>query len=241
MLRIRGTVERAGKYGAMLEPYDRRRFLAIAGAGALLAAGPKPANAPHYTAKTALEALLEGNARFVSDRAVCPPLTARRLEISEGQSPFAIVVSCSDSRVPVETVFDQIPGNIFGIRLAGNFVDEHGLGSIEYAVASFDSPLILVLGHTDCGAVKATVQYVKDGKPQPDHIQSLVAAIAPAAKATKGESGDWVRNATVRNVHDAIAGLRSRSPIVGTAAGKGALTIAGGIYDLRTGKVTIVT
>jgi carbonic anhydrase len=194
----------------------------------------------HPEAKQALATLLEGNARFVADRAACPPLTARRLEIARGQKPFAIVVSCSDSRVPVETVFDQIPGNIFGIRVAGNFVDDHGLGSIEYSVASFASSLILVLGHTECGAVKATVGYLKDGKPQPSHIQSLIEAIVPAAKESKSMPGDWVANATVQNVHDNIANLTARSPIVAGAVREGTLSIAGGIYDLQSGKVTIV-
>jgi carbonic anhydrase len=221
--------------------YDRRDFLLLTGAGALLAAGPKSPGTPAHTPAWALKALLDGNDRFVADRAECPPLTARRLEIAEGQSPFVIVVSCSDSRVPVETIFDQVPGNIFGIRVAGNFVDVHGLGSIEYSVASFGSPLILVLGHTECGAVKATVQYVKDGTTQPGAIQSLIDAVAPAVKATKAESGDWVRNATIRNVHDNIADLASRSSIISDAAAKGALEIKGGIYDLHTGKVTIVT
>jgi len=221
--------------------YDRRTFLLQAGSGLALAAAPDAAAAMAPDAKFALQTLLEGNRRFVADRAACPPLTARRLELASGQQPFAIIVSCSDSRVPVEIVFDQIPGNIFGIRLAGNFVDEHGLGSIEYSVASFASSLILVLGHTDCGAVKATVKYVKEGTSQPGHIQSLVDALAPAAKASKNAPGDWVANATAQNVRDNVAGLHARSTIVGGAVSDGKLSIAGGIYHLHTGEVTIIT
>ena len=175
----------------------------------------------------------------MADRAVCPPLTARRLELAEGQSPFAIVVSCSDSRVPVETIFDQTPGNIFGVRLAGNFIDTSGLGSIEYSVAVLKSSLILVLGHTHCGAVKATIGYVKDRTKQPGSIQSLVDAILPAATATKGDPGDWLENATLRNVQDGVTAIHARSPIVAAAIASGTLAIAGGIYDLHSGRVRI--
>jgi carbonic anhydrase len=225
---------------------DRRSFLLRAGAGLALAGSPVESLAasgptlPQPSAHEALATLLAGNARFLADKATCPPLTARRLELANGQNPFAIVVSCSDSRVPVETVFDQPPGSIFGVRVAGNFVDTHGLGSIEYSVASFKSPLILVLGHSACGAVKATVQFLKDGTKQPGDIQSLIDAIAPSARAAD-HNGDWVANATARNVHDTIAALASRSSIVASALKAGELAIAGGVYDLHSGKVTVIT
>ena len=191
-------------------------------------------------AAEALAKLMAGNARFVADKAECPPLTARRLELAEGQSPFAVLLSCSDSRVPLDTVFDQVPGSIFGVRVAGNFVDEAGLGSIEYSVAVLKSSLILVLGHTHCGAVKAAVNYVKNGTSEPGHIERLVAAIEPAAKATKSASGDWVQNAVVRNVRDNVAALTAQSSIVDGAVKSGKLATAGGVYDLDTGKVSII-
>jgi carbonic anhydrase len=222
---------------------SRRSFLAAGALTAVAAVGPRLTLAAplHPQAQKELDALMAGNARFVADRAVCPPLTARRLELAEAQSPFAIVVSCSDSRVPVETVFDQIPGNIFGVRIAGNFVDDNGMGSIEYSVAVLKSSLILVLGHTHCGAVKATVGFVKDGTAQPSHIQGLVEAIAPAARATKGKPGDWVENACIANVKNNVEALTARSPIVKEAVEGKRLSIAGGVYDLNTGRVTIVT
>jgi len=224
----------------------RRSFLAASAALAASIAAQEAAlatQAPplHPEAQKGLDTLMAGNARFVADKAICPPLTARRLELAEAQHPFAIIVSCSDSRVPVEIVFDQIPGNIFGVRIAGNFVDDNGLGSIEYGVAALKSSLILVLGHTHCGAVKATVQYVKDGTAQPSHIQGLVDAIEPAAKSTKGKSGDWYANATVQNVKNNANALSSRSPIVAKAVQERTLSIVGGVYDLDTGRVTIVT
>ena len=223
----------------------RRSFLAqgalfaasIAVPEATFAASPAPL---HAGAQKALDELMLGNARFIADKAKCPPLTARRLELAEGQAPFAIILSCSDSRVPVEIVFDQPAGKIFGVRVAGNFVDNNGLGSIEYSVAVLKSSLILVLGHTQCGAVKATVQYVKDGTTQPSHIQGLVDEIAPAAKTTKGKPGDWYENATVQNVKDNAAALVAGSPLIARAVQDRTLSVAGGVYDLHTGRVTIV-
>src|SRR5581483_6066968 len=106
----------------------------------------------------ALKNLMDGNARFVAETPITGrPLMDRVRELAKGQSPFATVLGCSDSRVPVETVFDHEPGDIFVIRIAGNFVDDSGLGSIEYAVAVLKSPLVMVLGHTSCGAVKAAI------------------------------------------------------------------------------------
>ncbi|HEY5340884.1 MAG TPA: carbonic anhydrase, partial [Candidatus Aquilonibacter sp.] len=225
--------------------FDRRTFLLRSGAGIALAAVPAsvqaaaPAPGGQPAPHQALAELLAGNRRFAADQAICPPHSRRRAELAAGQNPFAIVVSCSDSRVPVETIFDQPPGAVFGVRVAGNFVDEHGLGSIEYAVASFHSPLLLILGHTECGAVKATVEYVKNAAAQPPHIQSLIDATEPAAVATKG-AGDWVAAATARNVRDTMAAVAVRSTIASDARGSGKLAIAGGIYDLHTGTVRIL-
>ncbi len=224
--------------------YNRRRFLESAGFGLAAAAfsGQDRVNAAvPGSAKDALGKLMAGNARFVADKATCPPLTSRRLELAEGQSPFAIILSCSDSRVPVETIFDQIPGNIFGVRVAGNFLDDNGLGSIEYSVAVLKSSLILVLGHTHCGAVKAAVEYVKNGTVQPGSIQSLVRAIAPAAQATRNATGDWLQSAIAKNVHDTMSALMARSAIVSGAVKAGSLAIAGGVYDLHSGKVSPIS
>jgi carbonic anhydrase len=162
------------------------------------------------------------------------------MELAQGQEPFAAIVSCSDSRVPTDTVFDQSPGDIFGIRVAGNSVDDIGLGSVEYSVAVLKSSLILVLGHTHCGAAKAAVQFVKDGTTQPGHIADFVAALAPAAKATKGMSGDWAENTAVQNVRDVVASLPTRSTIIADALKANKVRIAGAIYDLHTGKVSVV-
>lgn len=229
----------------LLPSLPRRSFLARSGLALAALAGssvalPFEAMAMPDSSKTALEKLMAGNARFVADKAACPPLTARRLELAESQSPFAIVVSCSDSRVPVETVFDQIPGNIFGVREAGNVLGDFGIGSVEYSVAELKSSLILVLGHTDCGAVKSAVKYVKSGTAYPGQIQSIVNAIVPAVKQSKSAPGDWTENAIEQNVRDNVAKLSTHSSIVADAVRAGTLHIAGAIYHLASGKVTLL-
>jgi carbonic anhydrase len=187
-----------------------------------------------------LERLRSGNARFVAGTPTCRDLSNRRAELVGGQSPFAIIVSCSDSRVPVETIFDQEPGHIFGVRVAGNFVDPAGLGSIEYSVAVLKSSLILVLGHHECGAIKAAMEYVKSGKKFPGHIQTLAVTLAPSAKESKSQPGDWFHNAIAQNVRDTVSTLPTRSTIVADAVSNGSLQIAGGVYDLASGKVSIM-
>jgi carbonic anhydrase len=235
----------------VLEAVDRGRFLRSAGIGIAMAAitnanqpawaagGAAPPSAAS-TPEEALDLLKAGNARFAAGHPVCGPLTARRTELTQGQSPFAIVLGCSDSRVPIETIFDQMPGNIFVVRVAGNFVDEHGLGSIEYGVAELKASMVLVLGHESCGAVSATVRFLQDGTRQPGHIQSLVTAIEPAAKAAKDEPGDWLSNAIEENVELNVKALRQQSTILDEAATSGRLRIVGGVYNLHTGGVKFV-
>ncbi|MEO6836010.1 MAG: carbonic anhydrase [Candidatus Tumulicola sp.] len=231
----------------------RARFLGAAGLGlaavavtaggstgeALAAGGAAPTPAAN-TPGQALELLKAGNVRFIEGKGFCGSLNARRLELTSGQSPFAVVLGCSDSRAPAETIFDQIPGHLFIVRVAGNFVTRDGLGSIEYGVAALHTPLIVVLGHSSCGAVDATIKYVKNGTTQPGHIMDLVRAIEPAVKSTQGEPGNWLDNAIARNVRDNVAALTARSTIVADAVKSKSAGIVGGVYDLRSGKVTFL-
>jgi carbonic anhydrase len=226
---------------------NRRTFLAFASAAVVAARINPPlearaaqATAPAMPAKEGLAQLLAGNARFAEGRPVCKPATARRAELAQKQSPFAIVLGCSDSRVPVEAVFDREPGDIFTIRVAGNFADTNGIGSIEYATAVLKAPLLIVLGHSTCGAVKAAVDFVKSDTVAPGNIQQLALAIAPAARATRGEPGDWVANAIQANVRMTADRLRSTGPILDKAVKDGSLTVVGAVYDLHSGKVTLV-
>ena len=224
------------------EKIDRTRFLGTAGLGlaAMVASGASGGNAlaaggPEAAADNPLKAiqlLQAGNDRFIKGQAVCESLTARRLELTAGQAPFATILGCSDSRVPLETLFDQKPGQLFVVRVAGNFVTDYGLGTIEYGVMVLKTPLIVVLGHSNCGAVDATIKYVANGTTQPGHIMDLVRQIEPAATATKEEAGSWLHNAIVQNVRNNVEAITKRSAIVSDAVKAGKLLVTGGVYDL---------
>ncbi len=223
---------------------NRKTFLVST--STLVAAGavPEPAAAANthapMSAQTALQNLNDGNARFAAGKRTCRPLLDRVRELASGQSPFATVLGCADSRVPVEAVFDREPGDIFVVRLAGNFVTEAALGSIEYAVAVLKSPLVMVLGHTSCGAVKAAIDYVETGKTLPGHMQSLATAIAPAAKAARAQHGDVWHDAVVENVRLNAQHLRDSTPILKDAVARREVEVVGAVYDLATGKVALV-
>jgi carbonic anhydrase len=212
---------------------------ALATTSKTAAAGAAPPMAATSPAQ-ALAELKAGNARFAAGKPECGSLRARVAELANGQSPFAIVLDCSDSRVPPDTVFNQTPGNIFVVRVAGNFLTNEGLGSIEYSTLLLKSKLIVVLGHSSCGAVTAAVGFVKDGTKEPGHIQSLVTALAPAAQATRGAAGDWVANSIKENVKLTVQAITSRSTIVADAVRAGTLGVAGGVYDLRSGSVAFL-
>ncbi|MGC9992022.1 MAG: carbonic anhydrase [Candidatus Cybelea sp.] len=190
------------------------------------------------TPAEALERLKAGNARFVAGTPQTDPLDAGVLELASGQSPHAIVLGCSDSRVPIETIFDQAPGNVFVVRVAGNFLNDDIFGSIEFGVAVLKARLIVVLGHTNCGAVTAAVAHAKDGTTQPGHIANLVTAIAPAAEATRDRPGDWLANATAENVKRTVHAMTAGSRIISDAVSGGDAEVAGGIYELHTGHVS---
>jgi carbonic anhydrase len=188
----------------------------------------------------ALTLLEAGNARFVAGTPHIGRLDAALLELAGGQSPYAIVLGCSDSRVPIEMIFDQQPGKLFVVRVAGNYLTDDIFGSIEFAVASFKSKLVVVLGHTKCGAVTAAVAHAKDGTTQPGHIAHLVDAIAPAAEATRDLPGNWLANATAENVRRTVQAMTAGSQIIADAVSRGEAEVAGGIYDLHTGRVSFL-
>lgn len=185
----------------------------------------------------ALQKLLAGNQRFVRHQPQYPDQTASRLkEVAQVQHPFATVLSCADSRVPAEIVFDQGIGDIFDVRIAGNIATPEAIGSIEYAVALLDTPLLMVLGHERCGAVTAAVQ----NEPLPGEIGTFVEAILPAVKRVQKQPGDPVDNVVAANVVYQIEQLQ-RSPLLAERVRLGKLQIVGGRYDLDTGTVTLLT
>jgi carbonic anhydrase len=188
-------------------------------------------------APEALALLKAGNARFAAGTPQIGLLDASVLELAGGQSPYAVVLGCSDSRVPIETIFDQTPGKLFVVRIAGNYLNDDVFGSIEFGVAVLKARLILVLGHTNCGAVTAAVAHARDGTTQPGHIATIVEAISPAAKAARGLPGDWIANAVIENVKRNAREMTAASKIIADAVSRGDVEIAAGIYELHTGRV----
>jgi carbonic anhydrase len=193
----------------------------------------------------ALRRMVRGNRRFTGGEVLHPRRTPADFKpLAHGQSPIAAVVSCADSRVAPEILFDQGIGDLFVIRVAGNYVDGAGAavkGSVEYAVAELNVALILVLGHTQCGAVKAAIKHIHDHDALPGAINDLVNAIKPAVLETQDQPGDPLENATEANVRRGVEKLKQLGPVVAPAVQAGRLKIAGGVYDLASGRVTILS
>jgi carbonic anhydrase len=193
------------------------------------APGPKP--------DAALARLKAGNERFVSGKLSHPNQSpARRTKLAEGQRPFAIILGCADSRTAPELVFDQGLGDLFVVRTAGNVVDDIALGSIEYAVEHLGASLIVVLGHENCGAVKATV----DGGKLPGHLPAIARAIRPAVKASAGQPGDRLDNAVLENARLEASRLVHSKPILQKLVAEGKVRVIPARYDLDTGRVVFL-
>jgi carbonic anhydrase len=188
----------------------------------------------------ALKRLLKGNERYVEGVTRRHDFQREREVLVGGQNPYAAILSCADSRIAPEYAFDSGRGDLFVCRVAGNFAADETVASMEYAVAVLNTPLILVLGHESCGAVDATIKSLKDDKPLPGHLPSLVQAIAPAVKAVSSQGGDVLNNAIRQNVIDNVAKLKSASPILSAAVNDRKIQVAGGIYRLNSGKVELV-
>ena len=168
------------------------------------------------------------------------PIFAR---FQKSQSPIAIVVACADSRVSPELLFDSGVGELFVIRVAGNVVDGAGVtvkGSIEYAVAELNVPLIVVLGHTNCGAVKAAVQHIDHKDSLPGSINGLVELIKPVVGKAHGQPGEIVENVTRANVNAGVEKLKNLQPILAPRVKAGSVKVVGGVYDLHTGTVKLL-
>ena len=189
------------------------------------------------TADEALIKLLEGNNRFVEFKQNHPHQNELRLkEISSSQKPFAVIVGCSDSRVPPEIIFDQGMGDLFIIRNAGNVVDDFALASIEYAVEHLDVKLIVVLGHERCGAVDATIK----GGHLPGHLNKLIEEIDPAVEKAKKMGGDLLTNSVNANAERIARQLSSSEELLKEFVDHKGLKIVTAYYDLDTGKVEII-
>jgi carbonic anhydrase len=221
---------------------SRREFVRFAAASFGLAAA-------HGYAKTrsadeALRDLLAGNERFAKGR---PSSPRRRPEdfraLAAAQYPGAVIVSCADSRVAPEILFDVGVGDLFVIRVAGNVIGGAGAsvkGSIEYAIAELHTPLIVVLGHSGCGAVKSAIKHIDGKDALPGAIGGLVDMVKPAVIKSRGMPGDALENAIRANVELGVERLEGLQPILAPRVKDGTVKIAGGVYDLKTGLVTLL-
>ncbi|MCC8429868.1 carbonic anhydrase [Reyranella aquatilis] len=228
---------------------SRRGLFSGMGALAVTAAAgtalPRAAMAqPSRSAETpdaALSLLMEGNARYVSGKLAERDFSAGRAARALGQAPFAAILGCADSRVAPELVFDQTAGELFIVRVAGNFVTPDGLGSLEYGAAVLGTKVIMVLGHTSCGAVNATVEALQKGNTLPGHIADLVRAMKPGIEPVLKTPGDDLRQrAVVANIQSNVRRLQTEKPILGDMVAAGKLKVVGAYYDLPTGKVIMV-
>ena len=189
----------------------------------------------------ALNMLMEGNMRYMQGSPIHPNQSAeRQAEVAQGQHPWAAILGCMDSRVPPELVFDQGLGDMFVVRTAGQVIDDAVIGSIEYAVEE-GVKLVMVLGHQNCGAVKATINAIQTGSLPEGQIASLVEAIKPAVIEAQSEAGDLVDNSVRANVALEMEYLMSSSSIISHAAGQGAIKVVGARYDLGTGAVALLS
>jgi carbonic anhydrase len=187
---------------------------------------------------------MDGNARFAKGEATSPRRSpADFRSVSAAQSPIACVVACADSRVSPELLFDSGIGELFVVRVAGNVVEGAGVtmkGSIEYAVAELKVPLVVVLGHTNCGAVKAAIEHIDQRDSLPGSIEGLVELIKPVVTKVQGQPGNVVDNVTRANVTAGVEKLKNLEPILAPSVQAETVKVVGGIYDLHTGTVTLL-
>ena len=199
-----------------------------------------PANArlslvkpPDLTPDEVLDLLMQGNERFVAGKVAPPQRNLARLqEVLAGQAPVAVFLGCADSRVPVEIVFDQGVGDLFVARVAGNIATPEIIGSLEFGTAVLGAKVLFVLGHTSCGAVAASLS----GKEVPGQISTLFQHLRPAVRAANGDAAIAVRE-NVRHQANLVA---ESSPVIARLVREGKLRVAGGVYDLATGRVNPV-
>jgi carbonic anhydrase len=229
----------------------RRHFLTLAGAAmaglAISRDGlaeapktpPKPENvlSPH----AALQRLVKGNERYVEGVSRRHDFKHEREALTKGQNPFAGILSCADSRVAPELAFDTGRGDLFVCRVAGNFLNNDGIASFEYAVQVLNTPLLMVLGHQSCGAVDAAIKSIGEGTTLPGHLPSLVEAISPSVKATAGKPGNPLDNAIRQNVLLNVEKLKTVTPIIETFVSEKKVQVIGAVYHLENGHVELLS
>lgn len=220
-----------------------RRSVLLGGLAAL-SASALPAfaqEAATVSPDEALRRLVDGNARYVAGQRTNTDFSAGRAARALTQRPFAAILSCADSRVSPELAFDQGPGDLFVVRVAGNFVNDDGLASLEYAINFLETPLIMVLGHSNCGAVDAAIKVVRDGLALPGHLPDMIEPIRPAAEVALAKSpANPLGLAIAANVQNAVALLETAEPILAARVKSRSLRVVGAQYDLETGQVVLL-
>jgi Carbonic anhydrase len=211
---------------------------------AIAASPPAPGVSPppnSISPADALKRLMEGNARYAANMPNERDFSSGRAARVQGQYPIASILGCADSRVAPEFAFDQGPGDLFVLRVAGNIVNPDMLASLEYGAEFLGVPLVMVLGHTGCGAVDAAIKVLKSKVVLPGHLPELITAIKPAViAAEKTQTGNLLDNAAAENVRRQMARLKRSPPIVQKLYESKKIDIVGGMYDLATGKITLV-
>lgn len=230
-------------------PLSRRRFLQ-AGIGLLalstvapfrrvFADAPAPQNA--ISPQAALDRLMAGNARYAANKLDVKDFASGRAARAKAQHPIASILCCADSRVAPELMFDQAPGDLFVVRVAGNYLNLDALASLEYGVAVLGTPLVMVLGHSNCGAVKATIEEIQSPKPLPGHIWDITDAVRPGIENTVKAGGEnLLERAIDANVEHNVLRVASAQPIIAETVQSGRVRVVGAEYELATGKVRLV-
>lgn len=202
----------------------------------------RAADAPNaIPASEALARLMDGNARYVANMPEKRDFSANRPSLMKAQYPIASILSCSDSRVAPELAFDEDPGELFVMRVAGNVISPNLLATLEYGVKFLGTPLVIVMGHTGCGAVSAAIDVLKNKTELPGHLPGLISAIEPAViKAKASGTDDLLNRSVVENVRDQVANLKTSAPIISKFYDDKKIDIVGAVYNLKDGQVSLV-
>jgi carbonic anhydrase len=220
---------------------SRRGLLgAFSAALAVAAAGPAPPST--ISGDEALRRLIAGNGRYVANKLNLRDYAANRAARVTMHRPIASILSCSDARVGPEFVFDKGPGDLFVVRVAGNILQDEGLASLEYAAQFLGAPLIFVMGHSNCGAVDAAIKVMKDNAALPGHLPGLIDQVKPAVLAAqKTQPADLLSAAITENVRQTMQQVTAAQPMLSEMVAGGKVKVAGGVYDIATGRVKLVS
>lgn len=232
------------------EDYSRRRFVrhSLTLAGVTFAWGQLRTNAWAESAAAgpagadeALAELVAGNKRYVTGQNTHHDFGPERSALAQSQHPFAIILGCADSRVSPELAFDQTRGRLFVVSVAGNFIDENRLASIEFGASVLGASLIMVLGHDQCGAIKGAIDVYTKNAQLPGHLPGLVAHLKAPVEKALNEQGSLLENAIRENILLNVEALRNSKPVLADMVKENRLRVVGGLYELATGRVEVLT